>query len=108
MQRTVLALAVLLTAAAFASPAAAGTGHAAATFTARGSVEQVQVTGARAGARLSLVDRRGRQVGSRRADSPGGLLFRNGRPGAGYPGRQGSGRSAPGTGLSVRSAPPGP
>src|SRR2546421_2985163 len=106
MQRTVLALAVLLTAAAFASPAAAGTGHAAATFTARGSVEQVQVTGARAGARLSLVDRRGRQVGSRRADSLGGLLFRNVRPGAGYRVRQGGVRSGSVTVLSDRSAPP--
>ncbi len=106
MQRTVLALAVLLISAAFASPAAARTGHAAATFTARGSVEQVQVTGARAGARLSLVDRGGRQVGSRRADSLGGLLFRNVRPGAGYRVRQGAAQSGAVTVLSDRSAPP--
>ncbi len=106
MQRTVLALAVLLISAAFASPAAARPGHAAATFTARGSVEQVQVTGARAGARLSLVDRGGRQAGSRRADSLGGLLFRNVTPGAGYRVRQGAVRSGAVTVLSDRSAPP--
>jgi predicted acyl esterase len=106
MQRTVLALAVLLTAAAFASPAAARTSHAAATFTARGSVEQVQVTGARAGARFVLVDRRGTQVGSRRADALGGALFRNVTPGGGYRVRRGGAQSGAIAVLSTRTAPP--
>jgi predicted acyl esterase len=106
MKRPVLALAVVLTSAAFAPPAVAGTGHAAAGFTARGSVEQIQVTGARAGARLGLLDRRGRQVGSRRADPLGGVLFRNVAPGAGYRVRQGGVRSGRVTVLPDRAAPP--
>jgi predicted acyl esterase len=106
MPRTALPIAALVMAATFASPAAAQTGRAAAPFVARGSVEQVQVTGVSPGARLSLVDRRGRQVGSRRADSLGGLLFRNVRPGAGYRVRQGGLRSGSVTVLPNRSAPP--
>ena len=46
MKRPVLVLAVVLTSAAFAPPAVAENGHAAAGCSARGSVEQVQVTGA--------------------------------------------------------------
>jgi predicted acyl esterase len=92
--------------AAFASPAAARTAQAAAAFTARGSVEQVQVVGARAGGRFRLVDRGGRQVGSGRADSLGGLLFRSVRPGAGYRVHGGGGQSGAVTVLSTRSAPP--
>jgi predicted acyl esterase len=100
MQRTVPALAALLICAACASPAAA------AGFSARGSVEQVQVTGATAGASLILLDRRGSQVGVRRVDSLGGALFRNVKPGTGYRVRQRSSRSGPVTVLSTRSAPP--
>ncbi|HEV7459476.1 MAG TPA: CocE/NonD family hydrolase [Solirubrobacteraceae bacterium] len=105
MQRTLLALAVLLISATFASPAAAGTGRAAAAFTARGSVEQVQVTGVGAGARLELVDGRGIRIGSRRADSLGGALFRNVTPGRGYRVRRGGVQSAAVTVLSTRSTP---
>jgi predicted acyl esterase len=100
MQRTVLALSVVLISAVCASPAAA------ATFTARGSVEQVQVTGATAGARLILLDRRGGQVGARRVDALGGALFRDVKPGTGYRVRQRTSQSGPVTVLSTRSAPP--
>src|SRR5438477_2338316 len=79
---------------------------AAAHLTARGSAEQVQVTGVKGGARLTLVNSRGRAVKSRRADSLGGLVFRGVRPGHGYRVRAGAARSAPFTVLSLRSAPP--
>jgi predicted acyl esterase len=95
----VAALLVLLTAAA--APAAS--------LTARGSVEQVQVTGAAAGAPLRLVDRRGRQVAARRAGTLGGVVFRHVAPGRGYRVLRGAGAgvpSAPVTVLSQRSAPP--
>src|SRR3977135_3771597 len=100
MQRTVPALAALLICAACASPAAA------AGFSARGSVEQVQVTGATAGASLILLDRRRSPVGVRRVDSLGGALFRTVKPGTGYRVRQRSSRSGPVTVLSTRPAPP--
>jgi predicted acyl esterase len=84
-------------------------GSGAAAFAARGSVEQAYVTGLRAGQRLVLIDRLGRQVQSQRADSLGGIVFRNVQPGAGYrvrgPG-SGAARSAPFTVMSPRSAPP--
>jgi predicted acyl esterase len=96
----VLALAVLLICAAHAPAARA--------FTARGSVEQVQVTGAKSGTRLVLVDRRGGQVAARRAGSLGAALFRNVKPGPGYRVRPRSGGapSAPFRVLPDRSAPP--
>jgi hypothetical protein len=79
---------------------------AAARLTVRGSAEQVQVTGVKGGARLTLVNPRGRAVKSQRADSLGGLVFRGVRPGHGYRVRAGAARSAPFTVLSLRSAPP--
>ncbi|HET9038591.1 MAG TPA: CocE/NonD family hydrolase, partial [Gemmatimonadales bacterium] len=95
-----LALAVLLISAAYPPAARA--------FSARGSVEQVQVTGAKAGTRLVLVDRRGGQVAARRAGSLGAALFRDVKPGAGYRVRAKSGGapSAPVRVLPDRSAPP--
>jgi uncharacterized protein len=78
-------------------------------FTARGSVEQVQVTGASPGQVLKLVDRRGVAVDKRAAGSLGGIVFRKVDPGRGYrvrqPGQQGA-SSPPFTVLSTRSAPP--
>ncbi|MCW2951859.1 MAG: hypothetical protein JWQ48_1029, partial [Conexibacter sp.] len=53
-----LLAAVLVVVLSSAGAAAVTTGSAAA-FTARGSVRQVDVTGARAGTSLTLVDRRG-------------------------------------------------
>ncbi|MGH2889701.1 MAG: hypothetical protein ACRDNJ_08735, partial [Solirubrobacteraceae bacterium] len=77
----VMALAVSLTAAAAAS---ASTAHAAPTFSAHGSAEQVYVTGLAPNARMSLLNARGRTLSTQQADSLGGLLFRNVSPGSGY------------------------
>jgi hypothetical protein len=68
------AIAVLLV---FAAPA-----HAA--FTTRGSAEQVYVTGADPGSRLTLVDRHDRKVASRHAGRLGAAVFRHVEPGRGY------------------------
>jgi hypothetical protein len=62
-----LALAFLMLPLAHAGSAAA------AGLDVRGSVEQVQVTGARAGAHVRLLDRRGRAVADERAGSLGGV-----------------------------------
>ncbi len=59
-------------------------GAAAASFTARGSAEQVDVTGAKPGSLLRLVNGRGRTVQSKRVDPLGALLFRNVTPGSAY------------------------
>src|SRR5207244_2563755 len=85
----VLALTALLSSAAWLGAPPAG----AAGVSPRGSARQVDVTGARAGARLVLLNRSGRVVGSRRADSLGGVLFRGVAPGRGYRVRQGGVRS---------------
>jgi predicted acyl esterase len=54
-----------------------------AAFTARGSVEQVQVTGAEPGSRLVL-RRHGHVVAAQRTGKLGGAVFRNVKPGRGY------------------------
>jgi predicted acyl esterase len=93
MPRTLaLALVLVLISAALVSPSTA-----AAAFSARGSVEQVHVTGARPGARVTLV---GRQDRSQRAGKLGGAVFRHVRPGS-YRVRSKHVRV-----LSTRSAPP--
>ncbi|HEY1359653.1 MAG TPA: CocE/NonD family hydrolase [Thermoleophilaceae bacterium] len=86
---------------------AAGTGAAQA-YSVRGSVEQVYATGLPAAGKLYLVNRRGRIVAKKRADSLGGLLFRNVKPGSGYRVRRSKKgpKSAKLTVLSKRSAPP--
>ena len=61
-----------------------------AAFTARGSVEQVYVTGLAAGARMSLLNSAGADGRHPAGNSLGGLLFRNVPPGSGYRGRGGS------------------
>jgi predicted acyl esterase len=53
-------------------------------FSAHGSAEQVYVTGLSPHARMSLLNSRGHAVQVKNADSLGGLLFRNVRPGTGY------------------------
>lgn len=86
-----------------ASPAAA-----AGAFRARGSAEQVDVTGARAGGQLVL-SHGARRVATKRADALGGALFRDMPPGSGYRvslGGAGGGHSGSITVLSLRSAPP--
>jgi uncharacterized protein len=81
-------------------------GAADARLLARGSAKQVQVTGVRSHARVTLLNRAGRKVASRRADSLGGVVFRGVKPGHGYRVRSGHARSARFTVLSTRSAPP--
>jgi hypothetical protein len=53
-------------------------------FTAAGSVEQVYVTGLAPNAQMSLLNSSGGTVYTQNADSLGGLLFRNVKPGTGY------------------------
>jgi predicted acyl esterase len=97
-----LALGVAL---AFASPAAA-----ASSLKARGSVEQVYVTGAKPGATLELVGRDEQVVDTDRAGKLGGGIFRKVPPGGGYRVRQLAGgkpaKSKHVRVLSARSAPP--
>ncbi|HEX8120496.1 MAG TPA: CocE/NonD family hydrolase [Solirubrobacteraceae bacterium] len=85
-----------------------GTAGADTTFSARGSVEQVYVTGATAGAKMALLDRRGRQVAARQAGSLGGVLFRDVKPGDGYRVRRAGTQetSDPLTVLTKRPDPP--
>jgi uncharacterized protein len=73
---------------------------------ARGSARQVQVTGVKHHAHVALFNRAGRRVQSRRADSLGGVVFRNVKPGRGYRVRSGGARSGRFRVLSTRSAPP--
>ena len=63
---------------------ALATSASAAGFSAHGSAEQVYVTGLAPSARMSLFDRAGHRVATKRADSLGGLLFRSVKPGKGY------------------------
>jgi hypothetical protein len=75
---------------------------ATATFSANGSAEQVYVTGLGAGQRMTLVNSAGRKLATQDADSLGGLLFRNVKPGAGYRVRPASGGQASGP-ITVHS-----
>jgi uncharacterized protein len=87
----------------------AATGAAAApTFTARGSVEQVYVTGLAPGAQMALLNSAGKTVATRQANSLGGVLFRSVAPGTGYRVRPAAGGEASGplTVLSTQPAPP--
>ncbi len=83
---------------------------ATATFTARGSAKQVQLTGAAPGERLTLVDKRGKKVAKKTAGSLGGIVFRHIEPGGGYVVRKGKG--GPSTAkfrvLSDKGTPPDP
>src|SRR5215217_6975338 len=81
---------------------------AAEAFDARGSVEQVYVTGLSPGARMTLVDGAGATVATKAGDAQGGLLFRDVRPGSGYRVRAAGGGEASGplTVLSQRPEPP--
>ena len=79
-----LAVAVVLMLAPAAAASQPSSKGAQADFTARGSAEQVQVTGASPGERLKLIDRGGGVVGTKRAGSLGGIVFRRVDPGGGY------------------------
>src|SRR5437588_7952214 len=94
--------------AAGASPASAsGASTSAPTFSAHGSAKQVYVTGLAPSAQVSLLAPGGRTLSTQRADSLGGLLFRNVPPGSGYRVRlvQGGTQSGPLTVQSERPAP---
>ena len=62
----------------------ASTEAATTTIHAVGSAEQVYVTGLAASAQASLVTSHGKKLATQKADSLGGLLFRNVPPGSGY------------------------
>ena len=94
-----LTIVALTTAALAASTSVAG----AAGFTARGSAMQVDVTGAKSGAKLALLDRHRKSVATAKVNSLGGAVFRNVKPGTGYKVR---GRAGSITVMSNRSAPP--
>ncbi len=53
-------------------------------FEAKGSVEQIDVTGLAANAQMSLLNSHGKTLSTQSADSLGGLLFRDVKPGSGY------------------------
>jgi predicted acyl esterase len=79
---------------------------AAPAFNARGSVEQVYVTNAAPGAKLTLVNSAGKALGTKTVNSLGGTLFREVPAGSGYRVRPASGEaSGPLTVLSKNSAP---
>jgi predicted acyl esterase len=86
-------LAAVCGAIALASPALAAD-RATATFVARGSVEQVHVTGAGPGTKLTLVDKHGDEVETKTAGPLGGIVFRRVDPGVNYRVRQGSAESS--------------
>ena len=94
--------ALVLVASATGGTAAA---QAPSALTARGSVEQVQVTGATPGARVKLL-RRGETVGKRSAGSLGGVVFRKVEPGGGYIVEQGTATTAGLRVMTSRSRPP--
>ncbi|MDX6636675.1 MAG: uncharacterized protein QOJ01_186, partial [Solirubrobacterales bacterium] len=88
-----------------ASPASQGAKQVG--FKARGSVHQVDVTGADPGRHLTLVDRNGKSVQDQRAGSLGGIVFRHVKPGGGYRVRQAPGKESPAFRvMTFRSAPP--
>jgi predicted acyl esterase len=80
---------------------------AAAPFNARGSVEQVYATGLAPGARVVLLNRKGKKVATEQADEQGGVLFRKVKPGNGYRLRLASG-GPKSDALQVLSANPTP
>jgi predicted acyl esterase len=80
-----ISLVAALLATLVAAIGAAASAHAATRgFTARGSAEQVYVTGATPGKTLALLNAKGKRVATHRVNFLGGALFRNVRPGTGY------------------------
>ena len=104
---SVVALIALAAALSVAGGASAASGSSAAVpFSAHGSAGQVYVTGLRPFARMALLNRRGKRVTRKRADSLGGLVFRNLRPGRYRVRLLPRGPKAAVTVFSTRSAPP--
>ena len=92
--------------AALASVFLIGAGAAQAAINAKGSVEQVYATGLVPGAKVKLVDARGKRVAAQKVSALGGILFRDVKPGGGYTLRSRTDTSAPVTVLSTQPAPP--
>ncbi|HVV77470.1 MAG TPA: CocE/NonD family hydrolase [Mycobacteriales bacterium] len=74
---------------------ASASGHAPAKPSAHGGAEQAYATGLRPGAATKLVNGRSHVVATHRADSLGGVVFRNVKPGTGYRIEQPSGAKSP-------------
>src|SRR4051794_40171183 len=91
--------------AALAFALTTGTGVAEAAFDAHGSARQVYATGLGSKASVTLIDKHGRKVATKRADAEGGVLFRNVKPGTGYRLRlaKGGAKSGPLTVLSTKA-----
>jgi uncharacterized protein len=98
-------LAVAVCAALLTVALAAGVAQAQ-TITAHGSAEQAYAVGLRANRTVALLDAHGKTIAARKADSLGGVVFRNVKPGKGYRMRQGATRSGKLTVFSDRPAPP--
>ena len=90
-RRRRIKIASILAIAAAISLAAGATASA---FDAHGSVEQVYATGLVPNAAASLLKKGGATVATQNADSEGGVLFRNVKPGSNYRVRSGSDTSA--------------
>jgi predicted acyl esterase len=73
---------------------------------AHGSAEQAYAIGLRPSADVSLLNARGATIATRKADSLGGVVFRNVTPGKGYRVRQGGSQSGRLTVFTDRPAPP--
>jgi predicted acyl esterase len=99
--RGVLLACALLATALLVVPAAAS-----AAMDAHGSVQQLYATGLAPRQQVSLRNRAGRTIVKQRADSLGGIVFRNLKPGSGYRLVAGQARSTALTVLPDRSAPP--
>src|SRR5258706_4170660 len=87
-------------------PMARSGASAATSFTAVGSVEQVDVTGLAAGTAASLISPDGTTFATQNANSLGGLLFRTVPPGEGYVVRDAAGDQSPP--LVVHNQDPAP
>ena len=75
-------------------------------MSAHGSAEQAYAVGLRANRTVTLLNAHGRKVAAQKADSLGGVVFRNVTPGKGYRMRQGGVSSPKLTVFSDRPAPP--
>jgi predicted acyl esterase len=108
LRRRTAVPAALATAATLMTFALAAGDAAAAGFSAHGSVQQVYVTGLAPSAQTSLLNKAGKKVQTRRADSLGGLLFRGVKPGKGYRVRvvKSGAKSGPLTVIPANAKPP--
>src|SRR5579884_1546721 len=100
------AIALIATMWLVAVPMTRSGASASTSFTAAGSVQQVDVTGLGGGASASLISPDGTTFATQNADSLGGLLFRNVPPGDGYVVRDAAGNDSPP--LTVHNDNPAP